>query len=317
MATSGPRDEQPVREVLDDPFRSRIVAACIEREMTRSEFADREGLDADEMKPRFEALDRARFLAVRRGKARGFRCNFYSARRAALFKNHEFEEMRPERRHVCSRTTLSCFLGRFGRAWFEQSLDFRHPSHVSYRTLFLDDEGFRELAPRFEAALDLQQEVQAASRVRLAEVEGLPSPATGALFLFESPLEDVQAGSSSRLISTEGEELPLGSLERRKLTGRTLVGLLRLCASGLRTGTLDHRSDSHVSWAPLLLDGAGFRELEDGLILTRSFVDEVERKSLRRLPRSGESPIPITVGFVSFESPAGDAPAKKVKNEPR
>jgi hypothetical protein len=181
----------------------------------------------------------------------------------------------------------------------------------------LDDQGFRELALRFEAALDHQQEVQAASLVRIGEAGEFPTPATGALFLFESPLEDVLASESSGLTSTEGGTSPLRTLERRKLTSRTLVGLLRLCASGLRTGTLDYRSDSHVSWTPLLLDEAGFCELEHGLVFTRSVVDEVEQNSLVRLPRSGETPMPVTVGFVSFESPAGDAPAKKAKNGPR
>lgn len=305
--------EQPANEVLDDAHRSRIVAACAEREWTRRDFTHREGLDFEEMKPHFDALERAKFLWVRQGMSRAFRCNFYGARRAALFRDHEFEAMQLDRRQVCSRTILSCFQRRFRRAWDARSLDHRHLSHVSYRSLFVDDEGFRELATLFESSLDYQQEVQALSLVRLGEAEEVPIPATGALFLFESPLEDVLAGGLSRLISTEHGALSLPIRERRLLTGRTLVGLLRLCASGLRTGTLDFRSDSHVSWTPLLLDGGGFCELNHGLVCTRSAVDEVEQKSIRRLARGATTPIPITVGFVSFESPLTDAPAPKKK----
>jgi hypothetical protein len=309
--------EQPANEVLDDPHRSRIVAACAEREWTRRGFTHREGLDFEEMKPHFDALEKAKFLGVRQGMARAVRCNFYGARRAALFRDHEFEAMQLDRRQICSRTILSCFLRRFKRGWRAQSIDVRHSSHVSYRSLFVDDEGFRELSTRFEAALDHQQEVQASSLVRIGEAQEIPIPATAALFMFESPLEDVLAGGFSRLISTEQGPLSFPIRERRLLTGRTLVGLLGLCASGLRTGTLDFRSDSHVSWTPLLLDGGGFCELNHGLVLTRSSVDEVEQKSLLRIASSATTPIPITVGFVSFESPATDAPAPKKRNEPR
>jgi len=298
-------DEQPVSAVLDDPFRSRIVAACAEREWSRRDFAKREGLDFDEMKSKFEALERAKFLVVRQDMARAFRRNMYGARRAALFMDHEFAQMQIERRFICSRTILSCFRGRFYRAWSAGALDSRYPSHVSYRSLFLEEEGFRKLALDFEAALGHQQEVQAASLARLGEK--MPIPATAALFLFESPSMDVLAGGLSRLFTTEGATLPLQTLRRRKLSGMALVGLLRLCARGLRTRTLDHRSDSHVSWAPLLLDGGGFWELEQGFLLTRASVDEVEQESLVRIAR-GATPIPVTVGFVSFESPESDAP---------
>jgi hypothetical protein len=309
-------EEQPANEVLDDPFRSRIMAACAEREWTRREFTAREGLDFGEMKPHFDALEKAKFLVVRQGMSRALRCNFYGARRAALFRDCEFAAMQLDRRQVCSRTILSCFRGRFKRAWAERSLDFRNASHVSYRSLFVDDEGFGELATLFEAALDQQQEVQASSLVRIGEAREIPVPGTAALFLFESPLEDVLSGGLSGLISTESGPPSLSLHERRLLTARTLMGLLWLCESGLRTGTLDFRSDSHVSWTPLLLDGGGFRELTHGFVLARSSVDDVEQRSLQRLARSGKTPIPITVGFVSFESPATDAPTPRRKNEP-
>lgn len=316
-ATSSPDEGQSVSQVLDDPFLSRIVAACGEREMTRREFGEREGLDVGALKQSFEALERAKFLAVRRGMARGLRCNIYGAKRAAFFNDREFGEMNPERQHVCSRTTLSCFLRRFRRAWDEQALDVRHASHVSYRTLFVDDEGFRELAARFEAELDHQQEVQAASRDRLRESGEIQIPATAALFLFESLAEDALKNGSARFVSTEGSALALGTFERRRMTGMTLVNLLRLCARGLQTGVLDRRDDSHVSWAPLVVDRAGFGELEHGLVLTRNLVDRVEQKAHRRLLRSDEVPIAITVGFVVFESPAGDAPLQEMENESR
>lgn len=312
-ARYGPHGEKLVSEALAESIRSRIVAACGEREITRREFAEREGFDPDAIKHHFDALVRDEFLQARLGMARGLRCNFYTAARSALFTDREFSLMDPDGQYACTRTTLSCFRGRFARALSQQALDARHPSHVSYGTFSLDDQGFRELADWHAAGLEHQQEIQARARVRLRARKATPIPVTAGLFLFESSPEYAPDG----LVSVGDESSPASPAARRALSGQTMIHLLGQCARGLRTRTIDSRDDSHVSWAPLLLDDEGFGELDHGMLNTRSFAEVIERTALARLRESGEAPILTTIGFVAFESPPSDAPKPEPDDEPR
>jgi hypothetical protein len=77
----------------------------------------------------------------------------------------------------------------------------------------------------------------------------------------------------------------------------------------LAKGTLDARSERHLSWTPLRLDQRGW----DSVIakvdaLFHSLFEEQEAANLR-MAKSGEEAIPMIVGLSAFESPKDTAKA--------
>jgi predicted ArsR family transcriptional regulator len=91
--------------------------------------------------------------------------------------------------------------------------------------------------------------------------------------------------------------------EQRATSEALLRDLLKHCGEALKAGTLDARSDSHLSWSPLALDKQGWDELQGDLdqMLKRSL--EIQEAARKRLRESGEEPIPTTFALAGFERP--------------
>jgi hypothetical protein len=90
---------------------------------------------------------------------------------------------------------------------------------------------------------------------------------------------------------------------REPATAVTLDHYFRRVSDAVEAGTMDKRTDRHVSWTALQLDQQGW----DGLIgdfaefLASSTGRQAE--SSARLVESGEEPISVTMGLSCFESP--------------
>lgn len=111
-----------------------------------------------------------------------------------------------------------------------------------------------------------------------------------------------------RLI-TSGEFEQLKVPERSELSRALLLDFLHACNGALRTGTLDARGDSHLSWSPFDLDHQGWKELTSATDRMLDLSLEIQAGSQARLKKSGEEPIPTVFGLFAFEGPAS-APTK-------
>lgn len=71
-------------------------------------------------------------------------------------------------------------------------------------------------------------------------------------------------------------------------------------------GTIDARTDSHVSHSPLLIDDKGWTEITALLTDTLNRAIEIQEEAATRLAEEKTDPIATTLSILHFE-PAGDA----------
>jgi DNA-binding transcriptional ArsR family regulator len=100
---------------------------------------------------------------------------------------------------------------------------------------------------------------------------------------------------------------PPGSEAQPAASAAVLRDFIVRCLEAIRGGTLDARPDSHLTWSPLELDEQGWNELISELDQTFKRSHEIKAEAQDRLRRSGERPIPVTLGLTGFESPPEDA----------
>lgn len=95
---------------------------------------------------------------------------------------------------------------------------------------------------------------------------------------------------------------------RSVASGWTLDRLIEEAGTALNAGTFDKRDDRHLSRAPMVLDEQGWVTVNEILDRTLDELLEQEAQSTQRLAKSGDDPIPVTVGMFSFEMPPNGAP---------
>lgn len=77
----------------------------------------------------------------------------------------------------------------------------------------------------------------------------------------------------------------------------------------LKAGTVDARSDRHLSWTPLLLDEMGWENAIEALDAFFAFIFEEQAAAEVRVVESGEERMRVTVALAGFESPKDSAKA--------
>jgi Winged helix-turn-helix DNA-binding len=105
-------------------------------------------------------------------------------------------------------------------------------------------------------------------------------------------------------VVTDKEFDAMKPAERAEATQAFYRDFLEVSKDAIEHGTVDARSDSHLSWSPLALDRQGWRDIMGILnaALDQSF--QVQAEAAVRLRRSGEEPIPTIFALVGFEGPA-------------
>lgn len=96
----------------------------------------------------------------------------------------------------------------------------------------------------------------------------------------------------------------MDSKQRYEASAVTLYDFLDRAKLALDTGTLDSRSDSHLTWDLMDLDEEGFKELsgEYARMLERSL--EIGAEASVRLRSGDGKAIHTTIALAAFESPA-------------
>jgi DNA-binding transcriptional regulator GbsR (MarR family) len=185
------------------------------------------------------------------------------------------------------------------------------------------NDGRKKQRRRRPQSVSLQVRILAACNERevttreIADREGLSVDTVGALFrelekegyLRVSRVEPARGVrrhhyvAERRKVITNEEFAEMTKKQQSAATEATLRDLLGHCGEALKTGVLDAREDSHLSWIQLSLDEQGWEELQTHMdwMLERSL--QIHEGSLARLRQSGKEPKPTTVALVSFEDP--------------
>lgn len=174
----------------------------------------------------------------------------------------------------------------------------------------------KELRARIVAACS-QSEV---TPREIAEQEGLPRDAVNyhfqmlvaAGFLRVSRKENVRGVERNYYVAvrqrlvTDDEFGQMGDQEKREVSLAWLRDFLAISMRSWRAGTLDARSDSHLSWSPLELDEQGWEELRSASAWMLEHSLEIQARSKVRLRHSGERAVPTIFALANFEGPPPD-----------
>lgn len=87
------------------------------------------------------------------------------------------------------------------------------------------------------------------------------------------------------------------------LTGVTITSYLERLAEAVMGGTIDTRGDRHLTWTGMHYDQQAWDELIERMNELFWFSLELRVQAALRMIKSGEQPIPVTVGMACFESP--------------
>lgn len=114
--------------------------------------------------------------------------------------------------------------------------------------------------------------------------------------------EHIYRGSAALFFSDlEFEDMPLG--QREGLTRVSLQSLVARADSAIRAGTFDARTDRHLTWIPLTLDGLGWEELTTDMAALFERVQRIQDAARERIASSDCEIIPATCAMLGFESP--------------
>jgi DNA-binding transcriptional ArsR family regulator len=106
---------------------------------------------------------------------------------------------------------------------------------------------------------------------------------------------------------SDWEKIPASA--RKGITGSVLESIGKDATEALISGTIDARTDSHISRTPLVLDEKGWSELTSVLEDAFNRALEIQGEAATRLAEEKTDPIDTKLAILHFESPA----AKKSK----
>jgi hypothetical protein len=115
-------------------------------------------------------------------------------------------------------------------------------------------------------------------------------------------VEHVYEGKA-RVYFTDAEFERMPQPKRRGWSRISFQGLVARVDGAMRANTFDARTDRHLTWMPIRLDGQGWEELTAALTSCFGEVEQIRHDANDRLAESGEQVIPVTFGMLGFESP--------------
>lgn len=90
---------------------------------------------------------------------------------------------------------------------------------------------------------------------------------------------------------------------RDECTAAFLHSFFARVDEAIAAGTFDADVDRHFSWDGVALDRLAWTEVMDRLDEVLAWVPELEKAAVERIGKTGEPPIPTTVGLAGFRSP--------------
>ena len=114
-----------------------------------------------------------------------------------------------------------------------------------------------------------------------------------------------KAAPDSFIGSQEWRQVPKSV--RAGVTGASLQTFMDKAVAALEAGTIDDRDDTTLSWMPVRLDDAGWREVTEILRGASERVREAEARSRSRLGDNGKGDgeaISAVVALANFETPS-------------
>jgi DNA-binding transcriptional ArsR family regulator len=101
--------------------------------------------------------------------------------------------------------------------------------------------------------------------------------------------------------ASDWEKIPASA--RKGISGSILETVGHDATDALMAGSIDKRTDSHVSRTPLILDDKGWTEITTLLADTLNRAIEIQEEAATRLTKEKSDPINTKLAILHFESP--------------
>jgi hypothetical protein len=181
---------------LSHPTRVHILMAmnAPRRRLSPAQFCRETSMEVNHVAYHFRELAKASYIAlVETVPRRGAFEHYYEPARTALAWTREWEQFAPIVRQLMSGSVLSGAVEAAGRAIDHGTFDAREDRHLSWDTMWVDEEGWKRVIEIYDGALAQLLEVQGECRERLAKDGASAFLATYFMSAFEAP-----ASSSKR-----------------------------------------------------------------------------------------------------------------------
>jgi DNA-binding transcriptional ArsR family regulator len=113
--------------------------------------------------------------------------------------------------------------------------------------------------------------------------------------------------ATERAFFSDADWAKIPASARKGINGVALEQIGQEVTAAMVAGTIEARTESHVSTTPLLVDEKGWSEMATLLTDTLSRAIEIQEESANRLADTGTAPIATNLSILHFES----APTKK------
>jgi DNA-binding transcriptional ArsR family regulator len=94
---------------------------------------------------------------------------------------------------------------------------------------------------------------------------------------------------------------------RKGISGVILESIGQDATAAMTAGTIDARTDSHISHSPLLLDEKGWTELNTLLMETLNRANEIQEEAASRLADDDAEALSTSLSILHFETPTKGA----------
>lgn len=112
--------------------------------------------------------------------------------------------------------------------------------------------------------------------------------------------------ATERAFFSDAEWAKIPASARKGISGVTLQSIGQDATEALIAGTVNARTDTHLTHTPLLIDEQGWGELTGLLAETQSRAVEIQQESAGRLAEAKTEPISTKLAILHFESPQKD-----------
>jgi DNA-binding transcriptional ArsR family regulator len=117
--------------------------------------------------------------------------------------------------------------------------------------------------------------------------------------------------ATDRAFLSDSDWAKIPASARKGISGSILESIGQSATEAMAEGTLDARSDSHLSDTPLQLDKQGWKELNKVLAETVDKASAIQKEARKRMGKDKASAIETKLAIMHFEVPSTKAAKKK------
>lgn len=110
--------------------------------------------------------------------------------------------------------------------------------------------------------------------------------------------------ATERAFFSDSEWAKIPASARKGISGVVLESIGKDATEAMIAGTIDARTDSHISQTPLLLDEQAWKELNEILAETLNKAIEIQEEAANRLAKDKGDSIPTRLSMLHYEAPA-------------